>query len=79
MCYQFAYISVLCCTYRIQPGDMLLEVGGRGTVGGALEHTIDLLKEATESIKLKVARPDPQTSVFAAEGGDEVGGVCCSH
>ena len=59
-------------TCRIQPGDMLLEVGGRGTMGGVLSETIDLLKEASESIRLKIARPDMLSSVFAVEGGDEV-------
>ena len=51
---------------------MLLEVGGRGTMGGVLSETIDLLKEASESIRLKIARPDMLSSVFAVEGGDEV-------
>ncbi len=58
---------------------MLLEVGGRGTMGGVLSETIDLLKEASESIRLKIARPDMLSSVFAVEGGDEVCvwvGVC---
>ncbi len=55
---------------------MLLEVGGRGIVGRALDDTIDLLKEASESIRLKVARPDAQTSVLTVEGGEEVSEVC---
>ena len=57
---------------RIQPGDMLVEVGGCGMVGGALDDTIQLLKDARESIRLRIARPNVSSSVFTVEGEDEV-------
>lgn len=58
--------------YRIQSGDMLVEVADQNMVGGALDRATELLQEPRESIRLKVGRPDLTSSVFVVQGAEEV-------
>ena len=41
-------------------------------VGGALDKATELLKEAGESVHLRIGRPDLSSSVFAVQDGEEV-------
>lgn len=61
--------------HRIQSGDMLVEVADQNMVGGALDRAIELLQEPGESIRLKIGRPDLNSSVFSVQDGEEVCGL----
>ena len=60
------------CTRRIQSGDMLVEVGHTNLVGGSLDEAIQMLRESTDSVRLKIGRPDISSSVFTMDGENEV-------
>ena len=58
--------------HRIQAGDMLVEVANQNVVGGALDKATELLQQMRESIRLKIGRPDVNSSVFIVQDGEEV-------
>ena len=51
---------------------MLVEVANQNLVGGALDKAIELLQQMSESIRLKIGRPDVSSSVVVVQDGEEV-------